>query len=438
MPFEIDINEYNKTVVAVVDAYSTGCYLGSALRARGVTAIHIRNMGIAPQAHRATFRSHDFALDINYEGGFDELVSALRKLKVKHIIAGAESGTTLADSLATRLNLSTANAPGFSVERRDKSLMHRALANVGIRVPWQQHVSSDGNIIWTSEGVGPVVTVVKPARSAGTDNVHICTSFAECKKAIDQVLETYNVFGERNSIVIVQEYVDGDEFMINTVSTNGIHSVVEIWRSVKKHVGNSPVYDHQSLVDPTSSQALVISAYVRSSLDALGVTWGAAHTEVIVRDGVPYLLETATRLPGGLDPSLGMHTIGRGLIDELLDAYLCPELVVRRGINRPLIKQALGVSLICPRGGVLIQDISTDDLIKLESYHGHRLNGKKGVELRKTVDMLSKPGGVYLVHTDPEKLYSDYQKVREWEMYAFNNAIDGSNDNDAIGTNAAI
>jgi hypothetical protein len=163
--------------------------------------------------------------------------------------------------------------------------------------------------------------------------------------------------------------------------------------------------------------------YVFAVLTALGVRWGSSHTEVIVTPRGPLLLETATRLPGGADPSLGISALGRSHLDEVVDSYLAPDLVAERGQIRQLRKKAMGISLISPRSGCLNRPLNLRSIMDLPSFHGIRMNVQVGDTVSRTVDLFSKPGGLYLCHENENQLAKDYETVREWERNEFANAI---------------
>ncbi|MBS2772782.1 ATP-grasp domain-containing protein [Anoxybacillus rupiensis] len=416
---------YNQQAVAIVDAFSTGHFLGPAFRSRGVPVIHIRNRNAACESQIATFHSHDYNAYFDFTGDVIEIADKLSSWGVRHVVAGIESGSDVADLLSNAINSPTANTPGFDKARRDKRVMHQLLYKAGVSIPWQQHLDINGDVIWETEGTEPNSVVVKPAASAGTDNVRICHTPIETEIAIKKCLEQTNVYGQKNIGVVVQEYLEGEEYMVNTVSVNGIHVVIEVWRSVKKLINSNPVYDYQILEDPTNPKIKKIIDYVAEVLTVLGVKWGPGHTEVIVTSRGPLLLETATRMPGGVDPSLGLFTIGRSLIDEVVEVYLAPHIVVERGQIRPLRKAAMGISLISPCSGVLTRPLDLRPIMELPSFHGVRIPVQVGDYISQTIDLFTKPGGLYLCHEDQNQLNRDYEAVREWENIEFSNAVRG-------------
>lgn len=417
---------YNTAAVAVVDALGTGHLLGPALRSRGVPVVHVRNHTAEFERQLHTFHAPDFTAALDFTGDPAATARQLRGLGVRHVIAGTESGSDTADLLATELDLPTANAPGFAAARRDKRAMHRILHEAGVAVPAQQHLDGEGRVHWRTGPLDPArPTVVKPPASAGTDGVHVCPTAADRDAAVRGLLGAPNLFGQPNDGVVVQELLDGPEYMVNTVSVDGSHMAVEIWRSDKKLVDDAPVYDRQELQSPDAPGMPALLAYVHEVLTALGVRWGATHTEVILTDRGPLLLETGTRLPGGHDPSLSLKALGTSHLDEVVDSYLAPDAVADRGPVRPLRRHALGVSLISPAAGVLLRPLDLDPVTSLPSFHGIRLTVRVGSELPRTTGLHSKPGGLYLCHEDPAQLERDYLAVRAWERDEFADAVAG-------------
>ncbi|TWP50274.1 hypothetical protein FKR81_21465 [Lentzea tibetensis] len=417
---------YNERAVAVVDALSSGHLYGPAFRARGVRVVHVRNheANCGPQV--GTFHGGDFVAALDYRGDVAATAAELAELGVRHVLAGTESGGDVADLLAVRLGLATANQDGFASARRDKRVMHQAVHQAGVPVPWQRHLGPDGGVVWETGGPLPGRVVVKPPASTGTDGVLVCSGDAETDAAVRDVLRASNAYGQRNDGAVVQEYLTGTEYMVNTVTVAGRHAVVEVWRSDKKVVDGRPIYDRQVLESPDDPAAVRIIGYVSRVLDALGVRWGAAHTELIDGAAGPLLLETGTRLPGGSDPSLALAALGTSHVDEVVESYLAPDTVAARGPVRPLRKRAWGVSLISPVTGNLRRPVDLRPIRALPSFHGMRVALGAGQRLTRTVDMFTKPGGLYLCHEDERQLSEDYAAVREWERVELPGAVDAA------------
>jgi biotin carboxylase len=416
---------YNKRAVAIVDALGSGHLLGPAFRSRGIPVVHVRNCLARFERQLATFHPADFTAVVEYRGDVDAACRLLRKHGVEHIVSGTESGSDAAEILAVSMGLATANVPGFVAARRDKRVMHRLLAEAGVPIPEQQHLDTDRKVVWQTSGWRTSSeAVVKPPASAGTQGVTICRSREEQDLAAKRLLEETDLFGHANDGVIVQRLLEGPEYMINTVTVDGTHVIVSVWRSLKIVRDGNPVYDRQILEDPYDPSLATVLEYTRTVLNTLGVRWGPSHTEVVVEEEGPLLLETATRPPGGVDPSLELLACGTSLIDETVETYLSPANVTDRGLTRARKQRAFGVSLVAPKGGVLKRDLDPTEPMSLPSFHGLRLPIGAGDRVFPTVDLHTRPGGIYLTHRNEAQLEEDYAAVRAWELREFTDAVE--------------
>lgn len=189
--------------------------------------------------------------------------------------------------------------------RRDKSEMAATVAAAGLAVPAGRCFESvDQAVAWYAASMsGPAV--VKPVDSAGTDNVRFCESLDEVRLACATVLASSNLYGVPNRRVLVQERLVGTEFYVNTVSHAGTHRVAEIWRYTKRPgPGGGPIYDYEEPVDRGSALARQLREFVFAVLDALGIRSSAAHTELMLTDRGPVLIEAGARLGGATLPDV--------------------------------------------------------------------------------------------------------------------------------------
>lgn len=421
------VQTMNERVAVVVDGHSTGALLAPAFTAYGIGSVHVENRAERSEAHLRTFAPETYVACYAYEGegGWQELLRALGRHRIGWVIAGTDSGVALADRLAAALGVTRHNAPATSAARRDKLAMQRALAAAGVSTAWHAAVTTaaEAEEVARQHGSGPVI--VKPLRSGGTDGVVFCAGPEEVAGAAGKLLGSESIYGERNDAVLVQEYLQGDEYMVNCVSAAGRHTVLEVWRSVKTVVGTSPVYDYTELVDPGSVPE--ITAYVGASLSAVGIEWGPSHTEVIRTPAGPRLVETAARPQGTADLSAITRATGRNPVAEVVHALLDPELYARGGPPAPPPQRvARGVSFICPRGGRLRRDLDWSPLHTLPSFHSLLAPAPKAGEyIPRTTDLFTRPGAVYLIHPDAEVVARDHETIRRWEREGFYDIEEG-------------
>lgn len=77
-----------------------------------------------------------------------------------------------------------------------------------------------------SRGDGGILkSVVKPVQSAGSDDVFLCTTVTQAENAFNRILGKMNGLGLLNTSVLVQEFLEGKEYVVDKVSKDGVHKV---------------------------------------------------------------------------------------------------------------------------------------------------------------------------------------------------------------------
>jgi phosphoribosylamine-glycine ligase len=61
--------------------------------------------------------------------------------------------------------------------------------------------------------------------SIGTEDVCFVESLTEARRAFDTIIGKVNLFGEVNAKVLVQEFLQGTEYVVDCVSKDGVHKV---------------------------------------------------------------------------------------------------------------------------------------------------------------------------------------------------------------------
>lgn len=406
---------YNDRVVVIVDAHSSGSFLAPAFLSHGFHAVHVENMTERSPQLVATVVPETFIDTVPYAGELAPVVDRLRAYEVAYVLAGMDSGVALADALAAELGLDSANRPETSAARRDKGRMQEALLSAGVPTGLFAIADTPEQARRVSGEIGGAA-VVKPLRSSGTDGVHVCGSSDEAEWAARELLDGRDHYGKANAAVLVQAFFEGDEYMVNSVSAAGEHRVLEIWRSVKRSDDGTRIYDFQELVPSDEPGYGRVCDYTARVLDAVDHRWGPTHTEIIVTDEGPRLVEVAARLAGSISPSAALLATGQNQILSTVRAFIDPEAFLADTPQPlPLRRRCRGVSLISPREGILDGDLDWGRFRRLRSYHGLRQLVARGDRLPRTADLLTRPGGLYLVHASAAVIKDDYEQIRHWE-----------------------
>lgn len=405
-----------ENILVVVDGYSSGAQLPTVMREHGWQCVHVSSSPNPPEYYLTTYRPGDYVDNLAYEGHVDGLVRELGRYRPSAVLPGTESGVIIADLVADALGL-PGNDPATSAGRRDKYEMHNRLKANGLRA--MDHYLArdvDGLLAWARAGSWPVV--LKPQASAGTDSVMFCADPAELERGFRALHGTVNHLGGCNEAVLAQRFLTGQEYFINGVSGNSRHVITEIWRTDKIRVpGAGMIYDRSTLLDPTDAETKPIVQYVHQVLDVLGSRHGANHTELMVDDEGPTLIECASRLSGGLNRAAANHAVGASMLD------LAGRLAVEGGAmverlaesQQPLLKPLWQVQFISNQSGVVVESFYDDMVKALRSKAWLQRAPKPGDRVERTTNLFNSPGIVFMSHSDPEVLQADYETVRAWE-----------------------
>lgn len=403
--------------IAIVDPYSSGMYLGPEFIARGYECICVHSGDGAPPVFGAAYCRDNFVEEFSAgRTSFDDLVAALRELSCIAVVPGSEPGVLLANQLAVALGLSSCE-PSKLECLRDKYLMQQALAGAGLRSIRQIRSSDIDEIVAWVEELGTFPVVVKPTQSCGTDNVSICAGIEEVRRAFDRTYGKADLFGRRNESVLVQEFIDGVEHVVDSVSCDGSHYVTNVSRYKKlRRPDGSIVYDEEIYIHPDEPEVADIVAYGLKVLDAVGIGFGAAHMEIMRDARGPVLIEVGARLHGAKSPKNVQFFSDVSQLDLLVDAVIAPERFRERTSRPPRYwKKSKALVFINSKGGT-VQSIPGQDLLPtLASYAVAFWYIKPGDTVQETIDLFTSPGGVFLVHPSQEVLDADAARIRQLE-----------------------
>jgi biotin carboxylase len=403
--------------VVVVDPYSSGNLLAPALRAAGFSVVAVLSRPSPPEVLAASYQPSDFDEHLVCQSLTPDIVERLRAIDPVAVLPGAEIGVELSDTLAAALTPQLANDPALASARRHKGDMVAAVADRGLRTIPTLCTSDPAKVPGWLAATGLVGRdlVLKPPRSAGTDGVTLAPGGNGWREVFEGMLGTENRLGFRNDEVLVQEYVPGVEYVVDTVTVDGMHTVTDILRYRKVRSGSSmAVYESMEYLPYDRREHPALVAYTREVLTALGVRFGAAHTEVILDDRGPVLVETGIRLAGGGAPSIAELATGNNPVHRLV-RYLKGERDLPMAYT---LQQHVCVVFLLVRASGYVRDAFHYGRIKdLASCRYHRVTAREGDYVEQSADLFQTLGfgWVVLSHPDAQQVYADHAEIRRIE-----------------------
>ena len=402
--------------VAICDAFSTGAKLAPLFKELGFITIHLRSSKDPPANFLATFGQDDFDVDLGYGGkSIEGVAAALGKHNPDFIIAGTESGVELAESLSHHLS-TPSNTPGGSAVRRNKYAMMEAVRSAGLEAPRQVRILDMAGLRNFNADGFEMPVVVKPINSAGGDGFKLCHHADEISEHAACLLGRMNAIGEVNTGVIIQDYLDGQQYFVNCTSLGGRHFVSEVWRDERRpgHDGSIVCWKEELLALEGKPQSDLIH-YTHAVLDALGIREGASHTELMLTREGPVLIESAARMQGTIDESAVRRATGVDLVSLNVLRYAQPDEFVAR-MQKPIEKEMClwCISLVSHQEGCIRDVQGLQRVRSLRSFHSAIHLPQVGSFMSKTHDLFSSPGIIYLVG-DEATVGGDHEIIRQME-----------------------
>jgi cysteine synthase A len=223
-------------------------------------------------------------------------------------------------SLAESLGL-PGNPPAAARACRRKSTTRRLLADAGLPQPVSLPVRQVADVPDAVAATG-LPCVVKPASDSGSTGVLLCTSVQQAEEHAAKLLAiTHNVRDQAVlPEVLVEEFVEGPEFSVETIFVEGALHLVGITR---KSVSSPPSFVElrhafPAPLDEAASDA--IERVVRAAIEAVGLRHGTCHTELRLTTAGPTIIEINARLAGGMIPELIRLAGGPDLLTQQLRA----------------------------------------------------------------------------------------------------------------------
>lgn len=236
---------------------------------------------------------------------FDISITDCERIAEECRAIGIDGVCSIASDLAAHTVSYIADALGLvgnplsiSHQCSDKYAMRRCLDEAGVRVPKYSLIKAGD----AQHDEFPVI--VKPTDRSGSAGVQLCYDQNEVEAA---VLKASDLSFSKS--VIVEEFVQGAEISVESFSQDGRHRILVF---TDKEVTPLPYFveigHHQpskiQLVDGLENRCEQVAI---AALNALGIQYGAAHTELLITpSGDIVVVEVGARMGGDF---IGSHLV---------------------------------------------------------------------------------------------------------------------------------
>ncbi|MFE9682245.1 acetyl-CoA carboxylase biotin carboxylase subunit family protein [Streptomyces sp. NPDC006285] len=235
---------------------------------------------------------------------------------------------TNSDHLQTQAALAAAyfGLPGkdwrVALRTKDKAEMRRHLASAGADTVWSAEVTGHTDVAALDV---PYPCVVKPREGVASEDVVLVTGpgelVARCARIRDR---------RPGAALVVEEYLPGELYTLETLGDGRVRHVLGGFHTV---VSPPPYFVEERLTFVAAHPEPVV-AQVLAQLDALGVGFGACHTEFVVHEGRARIIEVNYRAIGDQCDLLLARLLEIPLFEHILRTHLGEPLPADLGARR--------------------------------------------------------------------------------------------------------
>lgn len=249
--------------------------------------------------------------------------------------------------------------------------------------------------------------IVKPVDDSGSNGVLKCNDFETMIIHVEELLSIKkNVRNQKKTrIVLIEEFVKGDEYSVETFSYKGSHHLIGI---TKKSVANAPFFVESGHVYPAPDiESEAIYEGTMEILNLVGWETGPAHIEIKMKDNKLFLVEFNGRLAGGMIPVLINYANGLDLVKEQVKAAAGIEPNLKSSL-----KQFAGIRFLMSNESGEVSGITGMDGIVIPEVKEIKCKVGIGDKVEKATNAYSRFGHIIAASSEHEKLTEVLNNVR--------------------------
>ncbi len=258
-----------------------------------------------PDAHRATYPDVEIL-----ECDVRDFRAVITRISTHH---RPDAVFTNSDHLQTQAALAAAyfGLPGkdwrATLRTKDKAEMRRRLTAAGVDSVWSAELTEPAALD------APYPCVLKPREGVASEDVVLVGNAEEL------VSHSAKILGRRpGAVLVVEEYLPGELYTLETLGDGTARHVLGGFHT---ELSPPPYFVERSLTFVPAHPEPVV-AQILAQLDALGVGFGACHTEFVVHAGRARIIEVNYRAIGDQCDLLLARLLEIPLFEHILRTHL--------------------------------------------------------------------------------------------------------------------
>ncbi|MEU6028984.1 ATP-grasp domain-containing protein [Streptomyces tauricus] len=292
-----------------------------------------------------------------------------------------------------------------ALRTKDKAEMRRRLASAGVDTVWSAEVTEDTDVAALDV---PYPCVVKPREGVASEDV------VRVEGPEELVARCAGIRSRRpGAALVVEEYLPGELYTLETLGDGRVRHVLGGFHTVL----SPPPYFIEERLTFVAAHPEAVVTQVLAQLDALGVGFGACHTEFVVHEGRARIIEVNYRAIGDQCDLLLAHLLEIPLFEHILRTHLGEPLPASLGARRDGVARLdypCAVSAGTLTAAPAAADLTVDG-VRL-TYRPLREVGERHEVYRTNRDFLGVVRATGTVQEDVDKAVTGFLAGQRWEI----------------------
>lgn len=326
------------------------------------------------------------------------------RVGIDGVVAADDAGVVVAAITGQTLGL-LSNTPEAATATRDKGAQRQALAAGEVPQPRFAVLEPKDDPGVAAAAIGYPLVIKPIDRAAGQGVMRV-----DRPEDLTPLMGRLRRIAGASARVVIESYMPGVEVAVEGIVSNGSLTVLAVFD--KPDAGDGPFFPETILVTPSRLPSSMISECERvaqAALDAIGITHGPVHIEVMVHGNEVRVIEVAARSIGGLcSKSLNFGLMGTTLETLILRNAL--------GMDKPELHResvASGVLMVpIPKPGRFVEIRNTEAVRQLPHVTGMDITVRPGRILEPPPEGDRYLGFVYARATNPESVEGSLRKAQ--------------------------
>lgn len=311
---------------------------------------------------------------------FEGTLAVAKKYNISAVVTAAtDKPLVMMARIAEVLNL-----PFYSVETAqwstDKYQMKQRFIEGGVPCAQGRLVHCAGE---TKDLFFPVIC--KPRDNSGSRGVKLCRDVNELQECIDEALDNSKL-----DTVLVEEFIEGREFSIETLHYDGKSEVIQFTEKKTTAFPYNVELGHKQPANLTDNERQQIREIISNIAACMHFENCPSHTELKVNERGIFVIETSPRLGGDyITSTLTPLSTGINLEDQLLHIALGETVDTTTG----RVDKASAVCFFSlPEGTVTAIDEQISEVVSWPNIHSFGLKLKVGDNVNQITSSLNRYG----------------------------------------------